>query len=210
MKHIKMVMFDLDGVLVDACDWHYEALNQALLKTVGYCINRQQHESTFNGLPTNIKLKMLGISDDLASEITSFKQKFTMDIIRDSAKPMSEKIDLHTFLKEQGIHIACVTNSIRMTAIEMLKRTGQLEFFDLIVSNEDVQNNKPNPDCYNYTIEKMNIDPSLCVCVEDSPKGIRAALDSRAKWLWKVVNSKDVTLNNYRRFVDENFDSYGG
>jgi beta-phosphoglucomutase len=210
MKNIRAVMFDLDGVLVDACEWHYEALNQALLKTVGYCISREQHENTFNGLPTNVKLNMLGISGDLAVEINSLKQELTMDIIRDSAKVMDEKIELHSFLKSRGILLACVTNSIKMTATEMLRRTGQLEFMDLLVSNEDVKNNKPHPDCYNYAIEKLNVDPSFCVCVEDSPKGIRSAIDSKAKWLWQVTNPTDVIVKNYRRFADEDFDSYGG
>ena len=58
MKKIKAVLFDMDGVLIDAKDWHYEALNKAL-GLFGMEINRYDHLNTFDGLPTKVKLQML-------------------------------------------------------------------------------------------------------------------------------------------------------
>ena len=58
---IECVLFDLDGVLVDACDWHYESLNNALIKFGYNPIERSVHLQKFNGLPTHIKLNMLNI-----------------------------------------------------------------------------------------------------------------------------------------------------
>ena len=55
---IKAVLFDMDGVLIDAKDWHYEALNKAL-KLFGIEINRYDHLTTFDGLPTKVKLDLL-------------------------------------------------------------------------------------------------------------------------------------------------------
>jgi beta-phosphoglucomutase len=52
---IKAVVFDMDGVLIEAKDWHYEALNRAL-KLFGYEISRYEHLTTFDGLPTRRKL----------------------------------------------------------------------------------------------------------------------------------------------------------
>ena len=91
----------------------------------------------------------------------------------------------------------------------MLESTGQFEFFDLIITNEMVENNKPHPDCYNLAVDKLNIDPENCMIVEDSPKGLEAAHSSVVPNVWHVPNSKQVTLENYRRFVNENFDSHG-
>jgi hypothetical protein len=93
---IDAILFDLDGVLVDACDWHYEALNAALVGAGHPPIGRETHLSTFNGLPTRKKLEMLGISYGEAIEINRQKQKHTLDIIQTSATIMSEKIELHT------------------------------------------------------------------------------------------------------------------
>lgn len=200
---VSCVLFDLDGVLVDACDWHYEALNAALMKHGYTPINRQDHLQKYNGLPTRVKLQMLGVPDHVAEHINKEKQRHTLDIIRNAATIMKEKIELHEYLKSAEIKIACVTNSIEETAREMLVSTGQMPYIDLLVSNELVTRNKPYPDCYNHAIRTLNVDPSQCICVEDSPKGIQAATASIAGHLWVVDNSGEVTLTEYLKFVEE-------
>lgn len=58
MTKIKAVIFDMDGVLIDAKEWHYEALNKALA-LFGFAISRQEHLDSYDGLPTRKKLEML-------------------------------------------------------------------------------------------------------------------------------------------------------
>ena len=53
---IKAILYDLDGVLVDATEWHYESLNIALKEIAGFIIERSEHVSTFNGIPTKKKM----------------------------------------------------------------------------------------------------------------------------------------------------------
>ena len=122
---------------------------------------------------------------------------------------LQEKVDLFLALKKMNIKTICVTNSIRETATEMLISTGQYDFIDKLYSNEDVEKNKPHPDCYNHAVKELNLDPSKCIIVEDSPKGLEAAHSSVISNIWQVLNSKQVTLKNYRRYVDENFNSNG-
>jgi beta-phosphoglucomutase len=206
--NIECVLFDLDGVLVDACDWHYQALNVALVDAGYPMIDIESHISTYNGLPTKVKLQMLGVPDELADHINKQKQKHTLDIIRNSATIMQEKIELHEYLKSNGIKIACVTNSIEETAREMLVMTGQISYIDSLVTNEMVGRNKPYPDCYNYAISTLGVNPLECLCVEDSPKGIEAAAASLAKHLWVVTNTTNVDKKNYINFVEsKNADS---
>lgn len=199
--NIKCVLFDLDGVLVDACEWHYIALNDAMREIVGFEISRDDHMKKYNGLPTAVKLRLLGIESETASQIEMIKQMKTLEIIMDKSQIMPEKQELHSYLASQGIKIACVTNSIHATAVAMLRQTGQLKFMDLIVSNSDVLKNKPHPDCYNFAVEMLKVDPKACLCVEDSIKGIEAAKASCVPNLWIVSNSSDVTLNNYKEVV---------
>jgi HAD superfamily hydrolase (TIGR01509 family) len=198
---IECVLFDLDGVLVDACEWHYQALNEALQEIVGFQISHEDHVSKYNGLPTAVKLRMLGIESCTASRIENLKQIKTLEMIADQATVMPEKQELHSYLKSQGIKIACVTNSIHITATAMLRQTGQIKFMDLIVSNGDVPNNKPYPDCYNFAVKTLGVDPSACLCVEDSPKGVAAARASCVPNLWVVANPSEVTLENYKEIV---------
>ncbi len=211
MRKIEAVMFDLDGVLVDACDWHYFALNEALMEVVGTVISRHDHETTYNGLPTNVKLEMLGLDENQREKVWELKQDRTLKTIRENAKNQVEKVDLFESLIDHDIKIACVTNSIRMTANEMLHATGQLNYFDEIISNEDVENNKPYPDCYNFAVNKLDVDPDNCIIVEDSMKGMQAAQSSVVpiENIWHVQNSEDVTKEGMWRFVNENFDTNG-
>jgi hypothetical protein len=69
VNRITAVLFDLDGVLVDATEWHYEALNHAL-GLFGFDITRYEHLSSYNGLPTRRKLEMLSVEKGCRSPST--------------------------------------------------------------------------------------------------------------------------------------------
>ena len=199
MSNIRCVLFDLDGVLIDACEWHFHALNIALEKVVGSSISREDHEKKFNGLPTKVKLKMLGISSEDSAVINRLKQEHTVGLIEKNVTIDHVKIELLSHLKKNNILTACVTNSIRNNTILMLEKSGMIEYLDVVVTNEDVQRNKPEPDCYNLAIKKLSADPSKTLCVEDSTKGILSARASLAKHIWEVENPDKVNLENYKR-----------
>jgi len=200
---IKCILFDLDGVLVDACDWHYEALNAALISSGYNPISRTDHIEKFNGLPTKVKLSMLDIPESKLAKINQLKQKHTIDIITNTATVMQEKIELHEYLKSKNIKIGCVTNSIKETTEHMLKYTGQFKYMDIIITNEDVQKNKPYPDCYNLAIHQLKINPENVMCVEDSEKGIQAARSSLAGHLFVVKDTHDVNIHNIVKAMED-------
>jgi beta-phosphoglucomutase-like phosphatase (HAD superfamily) len=87
---IKAIIFDMDGVLIEAKDWHYEALNRAL-SLFGFEISRYDHLTTYDGLPTRKKLEMLSLEADLPRELYDFinemKQIYTMEIVHAQCKP---------------------------------------------------------------------------------------------------------------------------
>lgn len=82
---IKAIIFDMDGVLIDAKDWHYEALNRAL-RLFGCEISRYDHLATFDGLPTKEKLNLLSkerhLPEKLHSFINEMKQRYTWRSLR--------------------------------------------------------------------------------------------------------------------------------
>jgi beta-phosphoglucomutase len=195
------VLFDLDGVLVDACEWHFESLNRALNDVAGIEITRRGHEHRFNGLPTKVKLTMLNIVGEEFNRVWDLKQEYTLKVIEERARVMPEKIELLNYLRSNNVKIACVTNSIRKTAEKMLSTTGQLDLVDLLIANEDVERNKPYPDCYNLAVKVLNADPDKTLCVEDSEAGAKAAQSSVVKNLWKVSGYDDVNLKNYLEIV---------
>ena len=142
----KMIIFDLDGVLVDACEWHRAALNESLREVSSYEISMDDHISTFNGIPTRKKLKILSerglIEPEAQEHIYQLKQNKTLEIIKRDATVREEKINLIKELRNRDIKVACFTNSIRETAHLMLKLTGIIDMFDVIVTNQDVKEPK--------------------------------------------------------------------
>ena len=194
---IKAILYDLDGVLVDATEWHYESLNLALEQVKGFQIKRDEHIATFNGLPTMRKLEILfdqgRVKKDDFDLIWQKKQDKTIEVIKNSAFVDPNKIRLHNATK--SYKRVCVTNSIRETALLMLEKTGQLEFMDFVISNEDVSSPKPSPEGYILAMEKLNLVPSECMIVEDSQKGIDAAKKSNAN-VYEVSGYNEVTLDN--------------
>ena len=192
MGKIKLVIFDLDGVLVEAKNIHYESLNDALPSE--YKIPWNEHLSIYDGLKTNQKLEMLserkGLPSELYSEIWNQKQKITLRKLKD-LEPNSILIKLMTELVEQDYKIAVCSNSIRKTVLTVLSKLGIMEYMDYIISNEDVQNSKPHPEMYWRAISKMGCLPEETLIVEDSPYGLLAASRSKAHIL-RVKNPTEV------------------
>tara|TARA_R100001377_G_scaffold15051_1_gene7653 strand:- start:409 stop:1017 length:609 start_codon:yes stop_codon:yes gene_type:complete len=189
----KAILFDLDGVLVDACHWHYEALNRALKEVANYTISEEDHVSTYNGLPTLTKLTMLRdngiIRDKDILHVSELKQAYTIGVIDEFCSTSLSKIILMEDLQERGYKLACVTNSISKTTQLMLRNTGILKYFDVVLSNEDCTNNKPHPEPYIKALVDLNCLPENSVIVEDSPKGLEAARLTGCK----VIQVKDAT-----------------
>ena len=214
---IKLVTFDLDGVLVDACEWHRIALNESLKEICDYEISLEDHYKIFNGIPTKVKLNKLtemGILEkEKHEQVYKLKQEKTVKIISENANLRQEKIDLINWLKEKQLHVACYTNSIRMTADLMLERTGILNLFELVVTNQDVENPKPHPEGYLKVLEHFKVEKSSMLIIEDSPKGIAAATASGCHII-QVRNPDDVCIelfNSYfKEHVSEDFNSHGG
>ena len=195
MVKIRSILFDLDGVLVDAKTFHYEALNKALEERGYDPIGREEHLSTYDGLPTLTKLQMLSDKGEfvmgMAEEVYKDKQKYTIQFIQDNVKPSSIIIDTLKALKKDGFKLAVCSNAIRQSVELMLEKSGIIEFFDLILFNEDVDNPKPHPEIYLKAMEELGVRPEECMIIEDNEKGFKAAIASGSK-LMKVKSSLDI------------------
>lgn len=191
----KLVIFDLDGVLIDSRDLHYDALNNALRKVdAKFVISRDEHLSLYDGLNTTKKLKMLtenkGLEPKFYDQIWEDKQKATFDLIRGFKKQYILQ-ELFYQIKERGYKIAVASNSIRETVKLALISIGVIDQVDYYVSNEDVTRTKPYPEMYWQCMTKMNALPKNTIIVEDSHIGREGALNSGAH-LFPVENSTEV------------------
>ncbi len=203
MPKIKAVIFDMDGVLIDARDWHYDALNKAL-SLFGYSINRFDHLVTYDGLPTRKKLEMLtlerGLPDALHDFINELKQIYTLEMVHTKCKPVFYHEYALSKLKASGYHLALASNSVRSTVELMMNKSGLAGYMDFLMSNQDVQHSKPHPEIYSKSIERMGLLPHECLILEDNQNGIKAARASGAHVM--IVGSvEDVNLENIMRQI---------
>lgn len=192
----KLVIFDLDGVLVDSRNVHYDALNHALEKVdPKYVISKQEHLSTYDALPTSIKLNTLtqtkGLPLEKHQQIWEDKQKATIDIFS-KLEVDHELISYFKYLKEKKYKISVASNSIRNTIKLVLLKLGILEYVDYYVSNEDVFRNKPFPEMYWKCMVACESIPKNTVIFEDSHIGRQGAIDSKAN-LIAIENRYDLT-----------------
>jgi len=198
MKKIKAVIFDMDGVLIDAKEWHYLALNRAL-EIFGYTINRYDHLTTYDGLPTKKKLEMLSLEKSLPIELHNFinqlKQKFTVEMVHTQCKPEFVHEYALSMLKAKGYSLAVASNSIRETVNLMMDKSNLSGYLDLIVSASDVKKPKPHPEIYEVTMNILGYAPHECLVIEDNKNGIRAAKSAGA-YVLEVKDIYDVNLTN--------------
>jgi beta-phosphoglucomutase-like phosphatase (HAD superfamily) len=197
---IRAILFDLDGVLVDACEWHYVALNRALEEVSRTSISRDEHIKVFNGLPTKKKLELLSnqgrVDPNHHSMIWNRKQELTKDTIMQLAKPDPVKKELHGYLIRSGLQSICITNSIYETARLMLECTDQYRFLTGIISNDRVRYPKPHPECYISGMVTLMSYPFETIIVEDSEVGLLGARHTGAN-VWAVPGYHEVTKENF-------------
>jgi HAD superfamily hydrolase (TIGR01509 family) len=203
MNNINLVIFDLDGVLVKAKEIHFNALNKALGDE--YKISWEEHLSKYDGLKTNQKLEMLTKEKNLPRQLHNTvwlnKQKYTINELK-NLNPNYQIIDCLKKLSELGYKIACCSNSIRKTILMVLHKLQIVEYFDLLLSNEDVKNSKPHPEIYWKCMSDMQTLPENTLIVEDSPHGLVAAYRSRANVL-RVSSPDEVTTKNLFDKINE-------
>ena len=202
---IKAIIFDMDGVLIEAKDWHYEALNKAL-GLFGYTISRYDHLITYDGLPTRKKLEMLTMEKSLPRSLHQFinemKQIYTMEIIYQKCKPVFYHEYALSKLQAEGYRLAVASNSVRNSVEMMMEKSKLNKYLEFMLSNQDVTKSKPDPEIYLTAIVRLNLRPEECLIVEDNPNGIKAAKDSGGH-VYQVETGRDVNYQSIKEIINQ-------
>lgn len=195
---IKLICFDLDGVLSDTSWIHAKAFRNAV-KAVADIDLTEADEKLLHARSTKSKLQLMEESGWITVEqiglINTQKQEETAKLVCEFVVPDVQKIGLLKNLKARQIKVVCVSNCIRSTVELILRQMGCLKYFDYIVSNEDVTNPKPDPEGYIKAMQRFYMTEDETLIVEDSDVGWQAALASGATGL-RVLNSTNVTIKN--------------
>lgn len=204
---IKLIVFDLDGVLVDSVHIHKNTLNESIKEIAGseYVPTEEEDELYYNGLKTHDKIQLLikdkGLPSKHYNEIWDRKQSLTLSEL---SKIERNIIHCNMFddLKKLDYKIACCSNSIKRSVLITLSNLGILQYFDLILSNEDVKHSKPHPEIYWSAMSFFGVLPEETLIVEDSPKGLLSAKRSGAVVI-KVDSPNDITFNKIIETIED-------
>ena len=215
---IKLVIFDLDGVLYESKEFHFDALNIALEEVdKKFIISKEEHLNIYDGLSTKKKLELLtinkGLDSNLYNQIWFKKQEITNSLL-EKISPDENLIMYLSTLKKANIKLVCCSNSISQTVKTVLKNLGIIDFFDSVFSIEDVKNAKPHPEMYWAAMIKFSIKPNETVIVEDSPVGRLGAKMSGCNTIFinepNDIDEKliDKILNMDSKKIDSNLNTY--
>ena len=201
---ITTILFDLDGTLVDSVAWHEEALNLALEDVSGFRIKDWENRELFSGKLTKDKLAILTaqgrLDIDDRSVIVHKKQEHLHRILQNNKGVSSDKEEL--FSKIKHLNLACVTNSNRKAAEEVLTAIGLYSYFSFIITGDEIRHPKPSAEGYVLAMLRFSSSPSKTLIVEDSPLGLQAAR-STGSYVWAVKNPEEVTWNNFQKILME-------
>lgn len=196
---IKAIIFDLDGVLIDSNYIHYETFIKAVQhinKDIYYSYD--EHNTLFNSMTSKNKVKILIQQGLLKNEdidiIYEKKQELTHEAF-DTLQPNVQLISLFQQLIKLKYRLFCCSNSNTINIKLILTKLGLIDYFVMILGNNDVIDPKPSPEIYNTIMSLENIQPNETLILEDSLIGLEAAYSSKAHVL-EIKNVNDVNYKN--------------
>lgn len=201
MSSIKLVIFDLDGVLIDTKRIHFDALNRAL--GPDYAITWDDHLAHYDGLKTHDKLARLtethGLPRESHQTIWADKQRYTQHAYQ-ALTPAPHITECIHRLKHEGLAIAVCTNSIAASALLALRQLGIADDCECVITNELVRHAKPYPYVFWEAMRQCDMLPDETLIIEDSPVGLLAAARSGA-CVARVASPAEVTYDRISAFI---------
>lgn len=165
----------MDGVLIDSVKYNWQAMNEVLAQYGIHIADDQLRKYIGQSLITQVEQisSEYGVELDYATirdSVAPIKQKLLENI-----QPKEGVVELLKVLRENEILIAVGTSSNRSDTEQKLTQAGIIDYFDVLVTEDDVTTHKPDPAVYLMAAEKLHTQPSNCVVFEDAPSGILAA-----------------------------------
>ena len=202
---IDTIIFDLDGVLINSKNIHFESLNRALSHNKSkYQISYEDHLQSFDGLPTSKKLEILNkkklVPKRLNKKIKLKKNQLTRKLLKEYLTFDKKIYSLFQKLSKK-YKIGIATNAIEETLQIAIKKLRIGKFVKFSISTENIKNSKPHPEIYLRSIVSLNSKPKNTLVLEDSHNGRISAKEAGAR-LMPIKSLEDVTYKNITNFIE--------
>ncbi|HLD25152.1 MAG TPA: HAD family phosphatase [Patescibacteria group bacterium] len=173
-SNIRAVLFDYDGVVADTMQDNLHAWQQAF-SDAGVNITAEEYYSREGMTPSAIARELgtqKGLSEEVIADIPTKKAQYYRS--NNSFRLYPEVTNIVKKIKDRGLKLALVTGALRHRVEEMTPK-DLLELFDVVISADDITYPKPDPEPYQKALEKLNVQPSEAVVIENAPLGIESA-----------------------------------
>ena len=203
---IKAVIFDMDGVIIDS-EPIYHRVEKNLFKRLGIKISEGEHYS-FVGMSMDLIWEKILSKNKLKLNKKKLIKLHTDNMIgsfqnEEELTPLPNLIELIERFIDNDFKIALASSSSRILIDIILKKLEIKNFFEVVVSGEDVENGKPFPDIFLLTAKHLDCKPSECIVIEDSKNGVSAAKKANMKCIgFKNSNSGKQDLSVADMIID--------
>ena len=196
MNQIKIIIFDFDGVILDSENSHFIAFNEGL-KNLNINISEDEYYSKYislddRGVITNVvNDKNISVTNEEIDMIIKNKNDYFESRLIDNSKLFPGVEELIIQLSKNFV-LSIGSGANRSEIIKTLKNNNIYDYFEIIVSANEVNNPKPNPETYNRVLDNINTDFNIneIIVIEDSPGGIEAAKSAGLKCI-AITNTFD-------------------
>ena len=194
------VTFDLDGVLADSEPW-WNQIDTKLLAEHGVSYRGEYHRNVL-GVSYRIAVEFYKNAFHIYASVEELMRRrgeIAIDFFANrvglfpSAKTTLEQ------LVEMKVPLAIATSSVSASAHPFLDRTGIRSLFSVVVTGDEVQRGKPDPDIYLRTSKKLGVPPETCLVIEDALTGVAAAKAANMR----VAAIPDTRFMDPREYEEE-------
>ena len=197
------VIFDMDGVLVDSAEAHFQSWRR-LGRQQGVQLTQEQFSATFGRQNRDIIPLLFGeVSEPALREMADRKERIYRDLVRANPPIVEGAIDLVVSLHEAGAQLAVGSSGPRANIDLILEAMGVRDQVRVVVSSDDVSRGKPDPQVFSMACDRLGLPSRQCVVIEDAPSGVEAARAAGAHCVAVLMHHSRESLKRAHRVVEK-------
>lgn len=204
MSRFDAIVFDMDGVLIDSEPLHFEVLNEVLALD-GHAVGHAEYEE-FIGTTTEFTWQTLIARYGLVRPMdacTALYDQLLLRVLRQPHSPEDGVLALIQRGRQLGLRLGVASSSRRLWIDATLLSLGLSDAFDAIVSGDDVDRGKPDPQIYLLAAQRLGVVATRCLAIEDAPKGVQSARAAGMAVLGvRTLYTAHLHLDGAERIVD--------